>query len=147
MTQPMLDPKYRIGIDEMDAQHAHWIHLIEQFRQAAAGHLHHPEGTAAARHALEQLLDYTAKHFASEERFIDAHGYPDTVRHAAKHRELEDEVRKLLAEINGHRVTTTPLKLNLFATVWLMEHIMDEDKHYAVFIQKQRRESAPHTHP
>jgi hemerythrin len=129
-----IDPKYSIGIDEMDAQHARWIQLIEKFRSAGAGHLLEQAGIDAAAHALDELLNYTKSHFASEEQFIAAHKYPDITVHKARHRELEAEVMKLLGEIRAQSTTCTPLKLNLFVTVWLYEHITGEDDKYARFI-------------
>ena len=41
---------------------------------------------------------------------------------------------KLFDEVRAHKTSGTPLKLNLFATVWLLEHIMGEDDKYARFI-------------
>ncbi len=129
-----IDPKYSIGIAEMDAQHARWIQYIDEFRATASGHLLEPAGVDAALHTLEQLLNYTRMHFASEERFIETHHYPDLEAHRHAHRELEAEVVKLLDEIRSHKTRTAPLKLNLFVTVWLMQHIMQEDDKYARFI-------------
>lgn len=130
-----IEGKYRIGIDEMDAQHAYWIHLIEEFRETASGHLVDGQGLSAAKHALVQLLEYTREHFHSEEIFIAARGYPHVEAHRRQHAELEAEVVKLLNEIEAHKTNTTPLKLNLFVTVWLMEHIMEHDKDYARFLR------------
>ena len=134
-----IDPKYSIGIPEMDAQHARWIQLIEEFRHSASGHLLEHAGIAAAQHALEQLLNYTRDHFASEERFLALHKYPDLDAHKHHHRSLETEVAKLFDEIKAHKTNTTPLKLNLFVTIWLMEHIMQDDDKYARFIRAQAR--------
>lgn len=140
-TLPVIDPKYRIGIDEMDIQHARWIRLIEEFRAVAADHLCDREGVAAARRALVALLDYTRSHFASEERFIAAFRYPGLEEHKRHHRDIEAAVRKLLREIDDAELHT-PLKLNLFITVWLLEHIMHEDWNYARYIQQQRKAAA-----
>jgi hemerythrin len=129
-----IDPKYSIGIPEMDAQHARWIQLIEKFRSVGSGHLLEQPGIDAAAHALDELLNYTKSHFASEEQFITAHHYPDVEAHKKRHRELETVVAKLLDEIRAHASSSTPLKLNLFVTVWLLEHIMGEDDKYARFI-------------
>ena len=135
MPHKAIAQKYSIGIAEMDAQHARWIELIEQFRAAASGHLLDRQGFDAAYHALQQLLDYTKHHFASEEKFIADRGYPDIEPHKQRHRELEADVARLLDEIRTHKTNTTPLKLNLFITVWLMEHIMQEDDKYARFLR------------
>jgi hemerythrin-like metal-binding protein len=129
-----IDPKYSIGIDEMDAQHARWIQLIEEFRSVGSDHLLEHAGIDSAARALEALLKYTQSHFASEEKFITAHNYPDVETHKKRHRELEATVSKLLDEIRAHATSGTPLKLNLFVTVWLLEHIMGEDDKYARFI-------------
>lgn len=134
MIQVMIDPKYSIGIDEMDAQHARWIHLVEEFRSVGSGHLMEEAGINSAAHALEELLKYSKSHFASEEQFLVAHDYPDLDAHKKRHRELEVIVAKLLDEIRAKKSSTTPLKLNLFVTVWLFEHIMQEDDKYARFI-------------
>jgi hypothetical protein len=47
-----IDPKYSIGIPEMDAQHARWIQLIEKFRSVGSGHMLEQSGINAAAHAL-----------------------------------------------------------------------------------------------
>jgi len=130
----IIDPKYSIGIDAMDAQHARWIQLIEEFRAAGSEHLLDPIGIEAAKQALEQLLSYTRTHFASEEKLLADHKYPGLASHKQRHQELEAAVIKLHDEINAHKTNVTPLKLNLFITVWLMEHITQEDDKYARFI-------------
>ncbi len=131
---PIIDPKYSIGIDAMDAQHARWIQLIEEFRSVGSDHLLEEAGFNSAAHALEELLKYTKTHFASEEQYLASHHYPDLDAHKLRHRELEAVVAKLLDETHAHKVKGAPLKLNLFVTIWLLEHIMGEDNQYARFI-------------
>ena len=138
----IIDPIYSIGIDEMDAQHARWIHLIEEFKKAAAGRLLESSSIHAARQALTQLLEYTKSHFASEEQFISAHHYPDLEAHKQHHRELERAVVKLHDEIMAHTSNKVPLKLNLLITIWLMEHITQEDAKYASFILGKKSAAA-----
>ncbi len=129
-----IHPAYSIGIDEMDVQHARWIQLIEEFRAVGSEHLMEQAGIDAAQHALEELLKYTAFHFASEEKFIAAHHYPDVDSHALLHRGLVSTLTQLLDEVRTHKTGKIPLKLNLLATIWLLEHIMQEDDKYARFI-------------
>lgn len=129
-----IDPKYRLGIDEMDIQHARWIRLIEDFRAVAEGKLLEPEGFEAAESALVQLREYTASHFASEESFMAVRGYPGLDAHKKRHRELEAVVRGLLEELRSHKSSRVPLKLNLLVTIWLLEHILQEDGKYARYV-------------
>lgn len=130
-----INPIYSIGIPEMDAQHARWIALIEKFKAIGPERLLDPAGIQAARHTLEQLLDYTRKHFASEEQLFALHGFPGQEAHKRSHREIEAKVQELLDEarqLGSHR---TPLKLNLLSTIWLFEHITRDDEEYARFIR------------
>ena len=129
-----IDPKYSLGIPEMDAQHARWIRLIVEFRAVADGQLLEPAGVEAAENALVQLREYSASHFASEERFMAARDYPGLEAHKLRHRELEALVRSLLEELRSHKASRAPLKLNLLVTIWLLEHILQEDGKYARFI-------------
>ena len=141
--QPQIDSKYSIGIPEMDRQHARWISLIEEFRRSidrAAGPTD-DESLEASRSALKELVFYTKTHFASEEALLERHSYPDIALHRKRHAELVSMVEGLMAEISSMSTRTTPLKLNLAATVWLMEHIMGEDKKYADFILEKQRAS------
>ncbi len=131
MSQETIDPRFAIGVTEMDHEHAHWIALIEKFRATASGHLSDRIGIDAARQALQHLADYTKTHFASEERLLKACKYPALAEHQQKHRELTAAVARLAEEISQRKTDTTPLKLNLLVTVWLLEHIMAEDRKYA----------------
>jgi hemerythrin len=135
-TVPMafIDPKYSIGIVEMDAQHARLIQIMEEFRAIGADSLLEPAGIDAAEQALEQLLKYTTSHFAGEEAFMAKHHYPDIEAHKKQHQELTTVVARLLDEARVRKTSGAALKLNLFATVWLVEHIMQEDNKYARFV-------------
>lgn len=133
----LIDPKYRIGIDEMDAQHAQWIRLIDQFKAAVAGHLGDEQGLRAAQQTLEGLLAYTRHHFASEETFMASHGYPELESHRQLHRHLDGEVSRLLQEVRQHQGNNTPLKVSLLVTIWLLEHILKDDKGYALHVLKR----------
>ncbi len=130
----LIDPKYSIGIDAVDSQRARWIQIVDRFRAVGAEHLFERAGLEAAAHALEELVRYTKSQFASEERFIAAHSYPELEAHRKKHLEIEATISNLCTEIRARSTTTTALKLNLFITVWWMEHIMQEDAKYARFI-------------
>ncbi len=112
--------------------------MINQFREAANGHLSDAVGLEAARQTLDDLLKYTEVHFASEERLLASCQFPELAAHKQKHQELTAAVQKLCAELAAHSAGSTPLKLNLFVTVWLLEHIMSEDWKYSRFIIAQR---------
>jgi len=133
-----IDPRYSIGVPEMDREHARCIDLIEAFRVAAAGRLSDSVALGEAGRSLDALLAYTQEHFASEERLLASYQYPALAEHKAKHRELTGALLKAIKEVAAYRSGTAPLKLNLFVTVWLLEHIMTDDWKYSRFIIEQR---------
>lgn len=128
------NPAYSIDIDEMDRQDAHWLRLIEEFRSTACGNLVDRAGIAAAARTLEQLQEYTVSQFASEEALLAEHHYPHLQAHKKQHQELTACVAKLQEELRTRGTGSTPLKLSFFVTVWLLEHITQEDDKYACFI-------------
>jgi hemerythrin len=130
----VIDPKYSIGIEAMDVQHARWIHLIEEFRRVSSGHLFDTTGFHAAGMALNQLVEYTRVHFASEEKLLALHSYPELAEHKKAHAEIEAKLIEFREEIHAHSRNKTPLKLNLLITIWLFDHILNEDGRCAKFI-------------
>lgn len=138
MSEHTIDPRYSIGIAEMDREHARLLALVERFRLAVEVELADEERIAAAHEALTAMLEYTRVHFASEEKLMASYQYPDLAAHQAKHRGLIAAVQKMLDEVIEHKRASAPVKLNLFFTVWLLEHIMTEDWKYSRFILAQR---------
>lgn len=134
MNSVVIDPKYRIGIDAMDSQHARWIVLIDRFRAVASMHLLDSIGLNAARVTLGELLTYTRAHFASEEELLKRHRYPSLDEHMRGHQALVQHLKQLSDEIGAHQSASTPMKLNLVVNIWLLEHILRDDHDYARFI-------------
>ncbi len=65
-----MDNEYKLGIAEIDAQHEHWIYLMEAFKNAITDHLLEPVSIEASKKLLSELLDYTKNHFEQEERLM-----------------------------------------------------------------------------
>ena len=126
--------KYKIGVPEMDAQHARWIQLIENFKRLFSADEESDRRQTETLSALRQLLDYTRSHFESEEKFLERHGYPKLIAHQQRHKELEQAVSRLHDTMQAGRMTLTQPKLNMLSIVWLMEHILKEDADYAKFL-------------
>jgi len=83
---------------------------------------------------LADLVEYTKMHFASEERLMQMHHYPDYVRHKANHDELTGQVIKF--HFNAGRIGLT-VGLLQFLKDWLQHHIGETDRKVAVFLQSK----------
>jgi len=123
---------YSVGIDSVDRQHQNLFALARELHAAMMT----GEGKASLTRTLERLVQYTAVHFAHEERFMRLHDYPDKVAHKAEHDLLTRQVVKFQEDFTAGRVTIT-IQLLTFLKDWLEKHIKGSDMKYAPYM-KQR---------
>ena len=82
---------------------------------------------------LEQLIDYTDLHFASEQLLMRLHAYPQFDAHVAEHDRLMGDVQELRRLFEqGHEAQTLELLETLDA--WLTKHIQSMDQAFARYI-------------
>src|SRR3954465_3309336 len=117
---------YSVGIGSVDGQHQNLFALARELHSAMmAG-----QGKASLTRILDRLVQYTAVHFAHEERLMRLHDYPDTAAHKAEHDGLTKQVAKFQDDFNAGRVTIT-IQLLSFLKDWLEKHIKGSDLRYA----------------
>jgi hemerythrin len=89
--------------------------------------------TMSSGKVLTGVLDYTAYHFAFEEKLLRQYGYADEAAHRAEHAKLSEQAKTLVQKLHagqGH-VTMATLK---FLCDWLNDHILGSDKKFAPFL-------------
>lgn len=111
---------HSVGIREIDEQHAHLAGLID--RLAAA--LHDGAQREDIEERLSQTIDYTAKHFAAEERLMAEHEIADADQHREAHCRLLDDIRNL--GLDGELPSISLIQRYL--QEWLMRHVDGMDK-------------------
>lgn len=131
----MFDSRFLVGIDQVDQEHRRLFEIAGRVHDSlAAGN---DEAARAARTAVHELLDYTATHFASEERQMEAAGYPELDNHRELHRNLLAQASdmEMRAEIGERQL---PFELNRFIYTWLIEHILASDKKFGEFVATRK---------
>lgn len=125
-------PKLCINLPEMDQEHIQLVALVNQLHDAMkAGKAHDELGRV-----LDNLVDYTQKHFKHEEELMHKIGYNLAASHRSKHRQLTDEVlKKKVAVARGEIVPAT--EILRFLQSWLIDHIQTEDRAYAEFAARK----------
>jgi hemerythrin-like metal-binding protein len=120
---------YVTGIAAIDAQHHKMVDRINFLFTAI------DKGTGAdvLDGILEELLDYTEKHFSMEEALFDKFGYPETAAHKQEHTELRAQVLQLKKDLEGGRDQMT-VRVGFFLMEWLKKHILQSDKQYVPFL-------------
>ena len=79
---------------------------------------------------LTRLVQYTAAHFAYEERLMQLHGYPEYAAHKAEHEDLTRQVAQFYQEFQSGQIGIS-IRLLSFVEDWLKQHIGKSDQGYA----------------
>jgi hemerythrin len=124
-------PDLTTGIPEIDRQHGELLAQIAELGEAArTGDL------SLAENVLAYLERYAATHFATEERFMLAYGYPDLEAHWSLHMAFASELARRKVEYAAHGSLAILLAdLGLWMDRWLEEHVLEEDFRMARFLR------------
>lgn len=120
---------FLVGVDELDRQHAH---LLEGFNAVHVAVLM-GEPDRDIRTTLGHLVAATEKHFAFEERLMEAVGFPNLAAHQRKHNAL----RVHLGPLGQPHAAFSPVladRLLEYLRYGLLEHIMLADREFGVFV-------------
>ncbi len=124
--------EYSIGHGEIDAQHQRLFELANDLHSAMTM----GKGKAAMSETLANLVEYTKIHFASEERLMQKHRYPEYADHKAAHDKLTAQVDELQADFEAGRGALT-VGLLQFLKDWLQHHIGGTDRKIADFLRSK----------
>ena len=118
-----------IGAAEVDREHTLQLDLLDRFATQL--------GTGADREALaatlDQLVDFTKMHFASEEALMRLYGYERFAAHVAQHEETVERIDALrdACEAGAEDLTAETLA---HLRHWLVEHIRYSDRAFGRFL-------------
>ena len=121
--------EYSVQVGSIDAQHR----TLFQIGAELHGAMLSGQGRVITNRILDRLVQYTAMHFAHEERLMRLNNYPDLAAHQVLHKALTDKVLKFQAEVQGGRAAVT-VQLLQFLTDWLQNHIRNTDQKYVPFM-------------
>jgi hemerythrin len=122
-------PEYSVNIAELDSQHKHLFCIIRNLDNAiAAG-----RGDEVTEAVLDNVVNYTMHHFATEEDLMQQHGFPGTAAHRIAHNSLTLEISRLQKEYAAGETDAAECFLR-FLRQWLEEHTLKRDKEYVQFL-------------
>lgn len=119
-----------VGIDQVDTEHRQLFAIIQRVEDALGCEGDLVQVLAFA--AVQELLDYTRSHFASEERLMRDAGYPRLEEHLHLHTHLLQTVDAMALKIELGDPGAC-LDLSRFLFTWLIDHILLEDRLFAEF--------------
>ena len=128
---------YSVHIGSIDAQHQNLFAIARELHTAMlAG-----QAKASLAKILDRLVQYTASHFAHEERLMRLNDYPDLPAHKAEHDALTAQVKTFHADFQAGRVILT-VQLLQFLKDWLQKHIKGSDMKYVPCLQGPNLQTA-----
>lgn len=119
-----------VNVAVIDRQHQGLIELINQLHEAMS----QGQGSSVLRDIVDGLIQYTAIHFETEERYFRASEYPNRAAHEQEHRDFVEKVTDFKQGFDDGRLMLT-LDVMSFLGDWLMNHIQGSDAGYAPFLE------------
>lgn len=126
---------YKIGHEEMDAQHLILFALLNQLDI----NINNDRADDCLVDVVNALGDYIDYHFAHEEALMNSWDYPGLAAHSARHREFINHVSRLRLQVAGPDTLKAALTVRGFVLDWLLSHILETDVDYAAFIAGKAR--------
>jgi hemerythrin len=127
--------EFRIGVQEIDAQHQELFTRLDRF----AGAIEQGEGGSQLTALLKFLDDYTRRHFMAEENLQRHFKYPHLEMHAAEHRKFLKKLEGLAERLAQGEATDGLVRLTReVLQQWLIQHICQVDKVLGAFVIEQR---------
>jgi diguanylate cyclase (GGDEF)-like protein/hemerythrin-like metal-binding protein/PAS domain S-box-containing protein len=122
----VFDSAHHVGVVEIDEQHRELVRMVNRLN----GAIKNKEGDAITMRLYDELLKYTAFHFATEHRLMEQSGYPDLAQHDLEHTHLVDEAVHFKTRLTqgGDLLALQSIK------DWLLNHIRYSDKPLANYL-------------
>jgi hemerythrin len=118
-----------VKIDSIDAEHKKLIGLINQFYDGISS----KSSREKIVEIVKGLKEYTAYHFATEEKYMKQFGYPGFDEHKAQHDAFVEKVMDYSERLKDGRFVIS-LEITNFIKEWITKHIMGTDKKYSAFL-------------
>ena len=121
---------YSVGVAKFDDQHKKLFGMINNLNDGMkAG-----KGKETLAGVLKGLIEYTATHFADEEKEMAKYDFLQLQMHKNEHNKLVKQVLQLQADYNSGKAMLSMDAMN-FLRDWLNTHIVGTDKKYGEFFK------------
>ncbi len=124
------DP-FRVDVKELDQQHIGIFDYINQVHFA----LKKQKGHEELSRIMTSMKDYTARHFANEEKLMKQIHYIDLNKQLTAHINLIGKLDGILKQFNSKQ-DVNMIEVMVFLKDWLVSHIMGMDKKYSPFMHE-----------
>ena len=121
-----------VGIPEIDAEHKHFIMLINELNAAIISRM----GIEEIKRCMYAIVDDAVTHFAHEERLFKEWNYPEAAQHALRHAEAIEYFHNLTEGFERSETDFECINAGLKVKQALIGHLLAEDMKYRDFLRK-----------
>ena len=116
-----------IGVQEMNWEHQYLLDIMNRLYDRSSG----SATPAEVGRILQELGDYTVKHFTHEEQYFESIGFPDSEKHKLIHLDLLSKFKSHVAQFESSGRLDD--RFFSFLRMWLSAHIQGVDTKYGAF--------------
>ncbi len=126
------DERHSVRVRQIDDEHQGMIAQVNALSDA----MKLRKGKDEIERILSELIVLTQVHFASEERLMKDHNYPDYPRHKAEHERLVQEISALEKRFAEGDLLLS-FAIMLYLKGWAMAHISSCDKALGAYLNSK----------
>jgi len=123
---------FSVNVTQIDEQHKKLVGMLNDLYDA----MKEGKGKNAAGNVLSGLVQYVATHFATEEKLMKEHAYPEYLKHKMEHDALTKQALNLQKQFLEDNPVLT-VELMKFLQDWLSNHILGTDKKCGTYLNSK----------
>ncbi|MEI7579927.1 MAG: bacteriohemerythrin [bacterium] len=123
--------EYSVGVAVIDNQHKQLVSTIASMA-FLLGKSHNVQKIA---NIFEELEQYAAVHFKTEEELFAKYNYEFAAEHIAKHNEFEAKIVELKVGFKNDSILGS-FDLTDYLEDWLLNHLLTEDRKYIPYMKQ-----------
>jgi hemerythrin len=124
--------QFKVDVQEIDEQHKV---LLDIFNQIVTSVEKKNEWQATSS-IVVSLIHHAYRHFATEERYMIKHQYPDLPSHIDKHLDFIKKVTTMTQEVSG-KGPEKQKEMISFLAKWYYDHVLVIDKKYSQYLDNR----------
>jgi len=121
--------EYNVNVEKIDKQHMHLLQLVNELHAAVEERIDKDD----LKRMLIELTEFTRTHFATEEKLMTKHKYPDYKPHHKEHKMLLRHLGDLVNAVSKGKYPTFYSDYDV-STDWALVHIKEYDKPLGIFL-------------
>ncbi|CCO22947.1 bacteriohemerythrin [Maridesulfovibrio hydrothermalis] len=125
--------EYSVGVRIIDNEHKQLIAMINK----AYDSVEKMEEEKVLLELVDEMRKYAMTHFATEEKLMEIHNYPETAEQKKQHNDFMIKAASSDNMLSSDNGAVDPIKVFKYLADWLRGHIMGTDKKLGIFLNEK----------